>query len=483
MPEVHPRALKTIAVPRKQQPLFLMSSVNPDIKHLVVSPLHRLEQNIAKDLGRADSVRSENYPSRDSIYSFDSVSTNGRLLDRLDLDGDDEYEEDFLRRRESYASIQSTGRLLDRLGLEPEHHIPGNGPTSGGVSARNKPVRTSSSISFDRTRGLNRQIPPQNASFSARLPQKSTPPDVFHDSHSFPVGTPPTPPMMPAPGAPGASGSSESVVSSLSTPTHSPNLLLHRHKSGSTESIISNPNTKFDSALENNIKKALLLRSRGNFREASYQLQLLGNPPYNYPKAMYLYALSLRVGLGVKLNELSSVKWLCRCILVAHIVESADIDAHSLSAYVSKLAAFLPMDLVKMVKKMLMSKTWENDPFDLFRFYHEMGSPAIAKICSNNAKDNNTLAAAYHKLADAVYHGAGVPTKDVLTAIDFYTKAASLGYPESMAMLGELWSVKSKHYKKDYRIAAAWLRLGELFGRKDIGNSWIYKSKYMAKPK
>lgn len=372
----------------------------------MVSPLHRLEQNIARDLREQPANRPLD---RDSVYSFDSVSTSGRLLDRLDLDED--YDEDYVRRRESYALIQLTGRLLDRLGLDEK-----------------EPARVPS---------VYRPRPARGPTLTPKV------------NHQF---------------------LQQPLLRALSLETIVPK----------QEPPVPNPNGKFDAALEQLVKKALQLKAQGNLREASYQLQLLGNQPYNYPKAMYLYAQQLRVGLGVKLNELLSAKWLCRCILVLYIVELALVEREALSNYAARLAEFQPAELVKMVRKNLPQS--ENDPFALFASYTAKGPQTIAKIVSNNAKDNNTVGAAYHKLAEAVYHGAGLP-KDVLTAIEFYSRAAALGYSELMAALGELWSLKSKFYKKDYRLAAAWLRLGELFGRKEIGNSWIYKQKYMTREK
>ena len=40
------------------------------------------------------------------------------------------------------------------------------------------------------------------------------------------------------------------------------------------------------------------------------------------------------------------------------------------------------------------------------------------------------------------------------------------------------YGVKNPNLIKDLNKAAAWLRLAELLGVKDIGNSWIYKDKY-----
>ena len=73
----------------------------------------------------------------------------------------------------------------------------------------------------------------------------------------------------------------------------------------------------------------------------------------------------------------------------------------------------------------------------------------------------------------------GLENRDEINGIKCISKAGSLGYVNSMVELGEIWCSKSKYHKKDPHKAAAWLRLGEIFGVKSMGNSWIYKDKYM----
>lgn len=507
-------------------------------------PLHRLEQEIAKDL-RSENHQSKRPSDAASLYSFDSVSTSGRLLDRLDLDTED-YDDDFLRRRESYALIQSTGRLLDRLGLDDdgeEASLPllltlAGLPSSSGGDPRFKPVRASSAISLNRMKSTQSQRPPMRAlssksSSNGRLPiqnvgstqfkqpfeRPGASVDSFHADlnssrnslftrlanaqRSQSLGSTGSGMSMKMPGS-FDNGSIDELSSETETtaveersssplpkvqpaPFHAPLKpnFGTRQASGSsqtstssTEVPIFNPNVKFNPALENMVKQALLLRNQ-NDREASYQLQITGNAPNNYPKAMLLYALALQFGLGVKKNDILCVKWLCRCILVSQIVETNPVDPPSLNNYVQRLHELLPQDLVKMVCKLTPSLA---DPFDLYDEYLGMNQSVISKIVSLNNKENNTVAAAYHKLGEAVLLGSGLPSKDTLTAIQLLSKAASMGYPLSMVKLGELWGTKSKHHKKDIHKAAAWLRLAELFGKKDIGNSWIYKSKYMVRP-
>ncbi|QRG37986.1 hypothetical protein FDK38_002375 [Candidozyma auris] len=505
------------------------------------SPLHRLEQEVGKDL-RSENHQYKRPSDTASIYSFESVSTSGRLLDRLDLDSED-FDEDFLRRRESYVSLQSTGRLLDRLGLEDDAEdasSPSSLSSAGlpaGFDPRLKPVRASSAISLSRMQSQShrppvRSLSSKNSSYG-RLPLHSvgTAPfkqqveksgasvDSFHadmnssrnnstanarlvnspqshsattfDSIQMPGSFPDDhherkSPAIDAEKSPKEFSSAPlPKVSSPKSSPQQPNMGFRQASNSSQTSLksievpIFNPNTKFDPVLESMVKQALQLRNQ-NDREASYKLQIAGNIPNNYPKAMHLYAIALSYGLGVKKNDASCVKWLCRCILVSQVVETNPVDIPSLNNYIQRLNELQPQDLVKMVAK---SCNEPIDPFDLYDTFSRVNQAVISKINALNNKDNNTVGGAYHRLGEAALQGAGLPAKDTSMAMQFWGKAASLGYSLSMVKLGELWSTKSKHHKKDVHKAAAWLRLAELFGQKDIGNSWIYKSKYMVRPK
>lgn len=241
-----------------------------------------------------------------------------------------------------------------------------------------------------------------------------------------------------------------------------------------------NPSSRFDPSLEASTKKAIQLRMLGNHREASYQLQISASPPYNYPKAMYLYAQALKLGQGVKLNEALAVKWLCRCVLVSYIIETTALDEPSLSKYVSRLNELPPGELLKLVKQNIDADNL--DPFVIFDEFLSYPSSTVTRIVTSNLKDGNTVGGAYYQLGKSLIQGSGVP-KDEVGARLVFAKSASLGYGDAMVALGELWSSKSKHFKKDLTIAALWLRIGEMFGKKDLGNSWIYKEKYMERPK
>lgn len=227
-------------------------------------------------------------------------------------------------------------------------------------------------------------------------------------------------------------------------------------------------------SLESRTKQAIQLRSMGNHREASYQLQLAANIPNNYPKAMYLYAMGLRFGQGVKQNDGLSLKWLCKCILVS---TSLTHNPGELNIYVGKLNELQPEDLVRILSRDMDAASL--DPIKMFDHFSSIPTAELQKVKANSTKLSNTTANAYHEIGNALVNGWGFGAKDELEGIRFLSKAASLGFVNSMIQLGEMWGSKSKAHKKDYYLSAAWLRLSELFGSKSIGNSWIYKDKYV----
>lgn len=103
----------------------------------------------------------------------------------------------------------------------------------------------------------------------------------------------------------------------------------------------------------------------------------------------------------------------------------------------------------------------------------------ILKIANTSKNQSDILAVAYFELANAVLNGWGLNHKEEAQGIKLLLKSAAMGYVQAMMQLGEIWTTKSKTRKKDLNKAAVWLRLLELFGAKSMGNSWIYKSKYM----
>lgn len=500
------------------------------------SPLHRLQTEIAKDSkysierspsGAALRIKElHQSPDNESIYSFDSVSTSGRLLDRLDLSPDDYNDDTWLRRRESIFLIQGAGRLLDRLGLEESASELGTPPSvqhSNSLSSarytRLIPIRANSTLGMERLRSSSK-ISFRVDSQSCKFPLKSAPVGAvcrpmnnsFDSIHGDIASASPTSTLSlvsldseTCGNNPKHSSSHDALECSTPdqtslyvskvepqalprpglTETYQKQRSASGHSVSSTNSvssfdcaqIIFNPTLMFDPKVEANLRKAIVLRIEDSHREASYQLQVLASAPINYPKAMYLYAKALQNGQGVKLNYLQSIRWLCRCILVCYMLEfQPPSDMSALNIYANKLAEIKPERLISIIIHYISGD--ENDPFQLFDYFKSLNPTILSKLTSLNSKDNNLVGSTFYTLGNALLLGQGV-SKDEEKARTFYAKAASVAYGDAMVTLGELWADKSKSFKKDLHLAAAWLRLGELFGKQDMGNSWIYKDKYM----
>ncbi|CAD1808522.1 Sel1 repeat family protein [Candida parapsilosis] len=235
------------------------------------------------------------------------------------------------------------------------------------------------------------------------------------------------------------------------------------------------------------------LRAQGKHREASYQLQIAANEPFNNTKAMYLYALALKHGQGVKQNYNTSLKWLCKCILLTQ--ESENSSQHKMGhlsfnsgLIASKLNNISQKDLLQLVLVSL-KKSQDSSGMDngenaemLYTQFKSYNKSEINKIIARNKSRSDIVALSYYELGMYLLNGIGGssnPKTDEANGIICLSKSAAMCSIEAMEQLGELWTTKTKFRKKDLNKAAAWLRSAEVFGAKSIGNSWIYKEKYM----
>ncbi|CAK9436033.1 uncharacterized protein LODBEIA_P05980 [Lodderomyces beijingensis] len=276
--------------------------------------------------------------------------------------------------------------------------------------------------------------------------------------------------------------------------------LVNVQTSGSGSGSVSNYSHHTHSksqeiAPESRVVIAMELRAINKHREASYQLQIAANDPYNYPKAMYLYAIALKHGQGVKQNFASSMKWLCKCILISSLSSPSSSPSSSppnQSLITSKLNKLASPDLLKLIITNLAS-TNNTDLYyngtnveSLYLLFKGMNKTQISKIMAANKNKTDVLALSYFELGSYLCNGwvggTSSPTlaaNDEANGIACLSKAGSMGNVEAMETLGEIYTTKSKNRKKDLAKAAAWLRSCEVFGVKSIGNSWIYKEKFV----
>ncbi|ORY81932.1 hypothetical protein BCR37DRAFT_24215 [Protomyces lactucae-debilis] len=86
------------------------------------------------------------------------------------------------------------------------------------------------------------------------------------------------------------------------------------------------------------------------------------------------------------------------------------------------------------------------------------------------------LAVAMFEIGMSYRNGWGVAA-DKKRAVEYFELASAWGDADAMIVLGDLY-LRGDGCKKDKRRAAQILRAAEAKGKRDVGNSWIYKSKY-----
>ncbi|RLV94008.1 Protein DSF2 [Spathaspora sp. JA1] len=472
------------------------------------SPLHTLEKQLVRSgsLRKSRSAVPTNTPhpvlsvstvtnvpdmyDRESIYSFESVSTNGRLLDRLELGEEgEEYDEHEFEFNDA-ASTYSTGRILDRLqlgrrGMNNPPVKPGlktvernikianlhqnqlrNMSQSGLVTQhiRHVPMNlvfqnTNTSVDTIESNmaSLNKTDTNNSSSNSTNnnttpMPQESTQSLVSEDSPSISPtsdASQTTIPLVPEPKRVNSDSSTSSLKNESLTP-------------------------------EARISLAQEYRKIGKHREASYQLQIAANEPFNNTKAMYYYSSALHFGHGVKQNDRHAIHWLSKCLLL----NFPHINSSNVTIILNKLNTLTIEELVQLIMKNLQVTRNKdehlngNDPIMLYPIFKSFSPKQISKIIYICKHKLDITSTAYHELGNFLLNGWGLDHKDELAGIACLSKAGSMGNIDSMIQLGDIWCNKTKYHKKDLHKAAGWLRLSELFGIESIGNSWIYKEKY-----
>lgn len=544
------------------------------------SPLHTLEKQLARSKSQMKSSNLSQYQQqqqapienhdRESIYSFESVSTTGRLLDRLELDMDDLYDDSGDDSPGSFTTIPSTGRLFNRLSLNNGNNnnnsrLPSDtslliktqiGPRSPIIRHPQAPfiqqpqrqqphlkhvpmnlvfknINTSIDVEADMaslkrvtTAGtVNTTIPlkeedhqqqqqlpsslddggssastptsltPSEKTLGSPMntPSSPSPPTAANASHSPESSSktrikseeqfikPPPPLTIRSPSAP--------IVSTSEHNTHPENLRRFSADNDPPQQAQQQPNEEaqiIQEIIDSRLKFIQQLRSESNHREASYQLQRIANEPFYSTQAMYLYAKALKTGLGVKQNYKHALKWLCKCILITTITTSPTATL----VVNSKLTNLDPEELVLFVIRHLENTNDEKDgyhngtqPNQLELRFKKLSKPQIKEYVTLYRNTSDILAAAYHELGSFLINGWGIDVwkgVDEMNGIRCLQKLASMGYIGSMIQLGEVWGNKSKWHKKDLYKAARWLRMSEVFGVRLIGNSWIYKEKYLS---
>lgn len=195
--------------------------------------------------------------------------------------------------------------------------------------------------------------------------------------------------------------------------------------------------------LEEHVSLGILYHEKGNLRESSYHWQYAAFK--NELTAMLLYGLALRHGWGIRQNPGEAAKWLRKVI-------GPTIDGYSLED-------ILKPEVTKSLQESLLNAS---------------AASAVKKA---------QIALALYELGQCYVNSWGVE-KDEDMALRCFELAGSMGDVDALNEAAGLWMKNGpKGRKKNLMRAAKLYRTVGEKGGSTVSNSWIYKDKYLDKPK
>ncbi|KAJ3346805.1 hypothetical protein HDU83_002659 [Entophlyctis luteolus] len=215
----------------------------------------------------------------------------------------------------------------------------------------------------------------------------------------------------------------------------------------------------------------------------------------NNTVAMFLYAISLRHGLGVKQDSARGLEILCACAHTAmsdyaaisqtvqspsvlsspypslHSTNSGTMPHYTHPSIHSDGSNTMPHYTPRPPTSPQSTPTLARSEFSASTLSRLPGNGAVRALARKE------LASALYEIANCYRNGWGV-TVSHQAAHYYYTVAAGLGDVESSVALGD-WYVKGgSGVKVDRKIAARYYRMAVEGGYKEPGLHWIYKDKY-----
>lgn len=234
------------------------------------------------------------------------------------------------------------------------------------------------------------------------------------------------------------SKSQTSYNSHLMTP---PPLKTH----ASSNDILQSDKKFSEMPLEDHVATGIAYHESGNLRESSYHWQYAATR--GDPTAQLLYGLALRHGWGVRQNAEEAVKWL-RKAMEGSIGEELDRQSNKVQEVASTTA----------------------------------GSKHRSTITAISGDDSKIKRAhvglALYELGMSYLHSWGIG-KDEAMALKSFEMAGDLGDTDALCEAASMYMHSGKGRKKDlHKAAKLYRRAGEL-GADLVGQSWIYKDKYL----
>ncbi|KAL9105318.1 MAG: hypothetical protein Q9227_009485 [Pyrenula ochraceoflavens] len=179
---------------------------------------------------------------------------------------------------------------------------------------------------------------------------------------------------------------------------------------------------------DEHVAKGIESHERGSYKESTYHLRLAAMG--NHPTGMLLYALACRHGWGMRANQREGVQWLRKAADCA-VLEVVD----------------------------------DQDP-----------NTAASDLAARKAR-RAQFALSIYELGQSHLHGWGIE-QDKGLALRCFEIAGSWGDADALAEAGFCYA-EGIGTKKDLKKAARFYRQAEAKGMSMVGNSWIYKKKYL----
>ncbi|CAI7673562.1 unnamed protein product [Penicillium bialowiezense] len=305
---------------------------------------------------------------------------------------------------------------------------------------------------FEKTPPRNSEEPSRTARTPSPTPRRVEHSPKPHSMHEVPATIPQTPPQ-PAfqPETPKSSRSVRSVRSTKSLqPPPIPSAaqsLPRRSAESARQSSEKDTVSSADSAstarpqtavapvtasgltADDHVAKGIECHERGSLSQSTYHLRVAAKQ--DHPTGMLLYALACRHGWGMRSNEKEGVRWLRKAVDSVGLEMLANPDA-----------------------------------------------PGASKAKELQKAYRAQFALSIYELGVSYLNGWGIE-QDKSLALRCFEIAGQWGDVDAMAEAGFCYA-EGVGCKKDMKKAARFYRQAESKGMSMVGNSWIYKDKYMA---
>ncbi|CAN6652276.1 hypothetical protein TRVA0_025S02014 [Trichomonascus vanleenenianus] len=196
---------------------------------------------------------------------------------------------------------------------------------------------------------------------------------------------------------------------------------------------------------EEHVTTGIDLHEKGNLREAAYHWQYAAYKNDN--TAMLLYGLAQRHGWGVRKNPTEAVKWLKR----------------AMEKSIEEFAAKSPTSPTSEGGDLSRDMSWIK---------------SILAEEEPTSKKKAHIGLALYELGMSYLHSWGTE-KDEVMALKSFEMAGALGDADALCEAAGMYMKGGKGRKKDLQKAAQLYREAGERGANMVGQSWIYKDKYM----